>query len=198
MEPLQLISGAFDVYVAPVGEAFPDVDEAPAGNWFKLGTGGAKDYDEGGVKVKHGQKLSKIFTLGSTGPRKVLREQETQVISFTLLDSSPEQYAKVLNNAAVTAVAAASGTPGYKKTPMRRGATVSEFAVLVKGAVSTEGDGFSSQYQVPRAYMAAEPEPVYEKGKIAGLAVELEALEDTNAAAGEEFGHLVVQSADAL
>jgi hypothetical protein len=197
MEPLELISGPFDVYVAPVGTAFPDVDEAPAGGWFKLGSGGAKDYDESGVKVKHGQKLSKIFTLGSTGPRKVLREQETQMVSFTLLDLSPEQYAKVLNDAAVTAVAAAAGTPGYKKMALRRGTSVSEFAVLVKGAVSTEGDGFSSQYQVPRAYMASEPEPVFEKGKIAGLAVELEALEDPNAADGDEFGHLIVQDADA-
>jgi hypothetical protein len=198
MEPLELISGPFDVYVGPVGEAFPDVDTTPAGNWFKLGTGGAADYDEGGVKIKHGQKLSKVFTLGSTGPRKVLREQETMVVSFTLLDLSPEQYAKALNDAAVTSVAAASGTPGYKKTAMHRGSSVSEFAVLVKGAVSSEGAGFSSQYQIPRAYMAAEPEPVFEKGKVAGLAVELEALEDTTAASGEEFGHLIVQDADAL
>jgi hypothetical protein len=139
MEPLELISGPFDVYVAPVGEAFPDVDTTPAGNWFKLGTNGAKNYDEGGVKVKHGQKLSKVFTLGSTGPRKVLREQETMVVSFTLLDLSPEQYAKVLNDAAVSSVAAAAGTPGYKKTALRRGSSVSEFAVLVKGAVSSEG-----------------------------------------------------------
>ena len=78
-----------------------------------------------------------------------------------------------------------------------RGLTVTENALLLRGNMSPEGAGFAMQYQVPRVYEDGKPAPVFKKGKPAELALSFVALEDEDASAGEEFGTLVVQTADA-
>jgi hypothetical protein len=195
---LEIIAAPFDVYLAPYGTAMPAINAAPAGNWFKLGSAGSKNYDESGVKVMHDQKIDLVHTLGRTGAAKALRSQEGTKIVFTLLDLTLEQYRKVLNDVAVSVVNAASGVPGSKRIPIRRGLSVAEYALLVKGAVSPEGSGWSMQYELPRGYVDGSPDVVFVKNKAAGLQFTIAALEDYNAVDGEEFGVLRVQSADAL
>lgn len=198
MQPYEIIMAPFEVFTAPVGEAFPDVDETPTGNWELFGTNGIKNYSEDGVTVTHEQTLEPHRTVGSTGPVKVKRTEESLLIDFVLEDLSLEQYAKVLNNVVVTDTAAGSGTPGHRDITLRQGPAVAEFAVLVRGP-SPYADGMIAQYQVPRAYQAANPTPVFSKGEAAGLAVQLAALEDMNAATDEErFGKLVAQDAAAI
>lgn len=198
MQPYEIIMAPFEVWTAPVGEAFPDVDETPAGNWELLGTNGIKNYSEDGVTVTHEQTLEPHRTLGTTGPVKVKRTEEQLLIEFVLEDLSLEQYAKVLNNVVVTDTPAASGTPGHRDITLRQGGEVAEFAVLVRGP-SPYADNMASQYQVPRAYQTANPAPVFSKGEAAGLAVQLAALEDMNASSDEErFGKLVAQDAAAI
>lgn len=194
---LEIIAAPFTVWLAPVGEAFPYVHAQPAGNWVKLGTSGDKHYTEEGVKVAHEQEIEQVHTLGRTGPVKALRVKEGLKISLSLLDLSVEQYRRALNDVAITEVDAAAGIPGSRNIPLRRGLTVAEYAVLVKADVSSEGDGFASQYQVHRAFMDGSPELVFRKNEPAVLLLALVALEDEDAADGEEFGKLVVQDADA-
>lgn len=198
MQPYEIIMSPYEVYLAPEGEAFPDVDEAPAGNWALLGTNGKFNYSEDGVTVSHEQTTSPHRTLGSTGPVKATRTEENLLVSLILEDLTAEEYAKILNNVSVTSTAAGVGTPGTKDITLRQGRDVSTFALLVKG-ISPYGDTWSAQYQVPRCFQNGNPAPVFNKGDAASLEVEFMALEDVNASTeAERFGKYVAQDADAL
>ena len=185
--PMEIVAAPLTVYVAAVGTAFPNVDTAPSGSWTKLGTSGDKNYEEDGVTVTHEQSIETFTPAGGTAPRKAWRTEEGLLIGFTLVDLSPEQYAKVLNDTAVSTIA---GPPARKEFNLLRGITVARFAVLARG-LSTVNDALNAQYQVPIAFQNAEPEPVYKKGEPAGLAVEFMALEHDT----EGFGKLVIQTA---
>lgn len=198
-KPFQIIAAPFEIYLAPVGESFPDVDEAPSGNWVLVGTSGTQDMAEDGVVVVHDQNIEKVRSYGGTGPRKAFRTTEDLMVRFTLMDISIAEYVKALNFNTVTSVAAGSGTPGYDHANLYRGLDVEVRALLVKGAVSPLGAGWSMQYEVPYVFENGSPEPAYVKGQAAGLAFEFSALEDPDAASvAERFGRLVQQDADAL
>jgi len=196
MQPYEIIAGPINAWVAPVGEAVPEVDTEPAGNWTKLGTSGSENITEDGVTVTHSQEISKFFGLGATGPKKAWRTQEGLAISFTLADLTMEMYAKILNDNTVTQVAAGTGTPGHKDVNLAQGREVAVFALLCRG-VSPYGDAFNMQYEVPKVHQATNPAPVYVKGEAAGLAISFEALWDDTQSDGEEFGKIVAQDAAA-
>ena len=197
-EPYEIIMAPYEVWLAPVSTAFPDLDEAPAAAWAKLGTNGADDMEEEGVTVTHSQTISEKRTLGSTGPAKVKRTEESLTISLTLLDLTLEQYAKALNGVTVSDVAAGAGTPGYRKITLRQGPDVTLYALLCKG-LSPYGDSYAAQYQVPICYQSDNPAPVYNKGDAAALKLTFTAIEDPNAAtAAERFGILRSQDAAAV
>lgn len=195
MQPYEIIISPADVYLAPAGTAFPDVDTPPTGAWRLLGTAGKKNYSEDGITVTHEQSLEPHRTAGSTGPVKVSRTEENLTIEGVLEDLSLEEYAKVLNGVTVADVAAATGTPGYRSIPLRQGIEVAEFACLVRFP-SPYGDGFAAQYQIPRVYQDENPAPGFSKSGAAGLAFRFAALEDPDATVDEErFGKLVAQDA---
>lgn len=192
-QPFEIIVAPFDVYVAPAGEAAPDLADAPAGNWALLGTNGKRNYSEDGVTVRHNQSLTEIRVAGTTGPVKAVRTEEGLVISLTLFDLTPAQYAKALNDATVSNTGAGVGTAGKNEFNLLQGTAVNELALLVRGDVSPEGDNFKSQYWIPRAVQSGSPEPVFQKGEPAGLALEFMAIEDAN----DGFGTFEAQDAAA-
>ena len=197
MQPYEIIVSPFQIYLAPVGEAFSLLDDVPAGNWRLLGTSGKKNYAEDGVTVTHEQTINQIRTLGTTGPIKVARPEENMTIELILMDCSLEHYATLLNDVAVGDIAAGVGTPGYREMTLRQGPDVTTFALICKG-VSPYADGWYMQYQVPIVYQGSNPAPVYSKGAAAGLACNFMALEDPNAGTdAERFGKLVAQDAEA-
>lgn len=198
MEPLEIIMAPFEVYVAPVGTAFPTVDAAPGAGWTLLGKGGKDNMDESGVTVTHSQTLNPKRTLGSTGNIKVVRSAEELTIGFTLFDLTAEMYANALNGATVTTVAPGTGTIGTKEINLRQGRDVSLFALIARGP-SPELDGANGQYQVPKVYQSDNPKPVFKKDDAAGLLFTFTALEDlTQATEAERFGQLIYQHAAAL
>lgn len=189
--PFEIVCAPYTVYVAPVGTAFPAVDLAtPATPWKLSGTSGSKNYTDAGVTVTHGQTISEFTPAGSTTPRKTWRTAETLLIAYTLADVSPDQYATVLNDAAVTTVAPATGTAGDKHFELMRGVQVNTHALLVRG-ISSVDDSLNAQYEVPCAYESGNPAPTYSKANPAELAVEWHALELTPGV----FGTLRVQTA---
>lgn len=187
MTPYEVVAGPYTVYVAPVGTAFPAVNAAPGGTWFELGTSGTKNYDEAGVVVTHGQTLNPWRSAGGTAARKVFRSAEDMMIEFTLVDLTPEQYAKVLNDATVTTQA---GPPAVKRFPLLQGLTVKAFAFIARGT-SPAGDSLVAQYQVTSVYQAASPKPTFKKDSPAGLDCQFAALDDGSATPWE----LVIQTA---
>jgi len=193
MEPYEIIGAPYTLWLAPVGEAFPLIDAAPAGNWIKVGTNGDRNYSDDGVTVAHSQSLEKARPVGSTGPVKAWRTEEDLMIRLSLWDMTLEQYAKALNDVEITTTAAGSGTAGFKAMGLSQGQEVTAYALLVRG-ISAYGDGYTGQYEVPRCYQSGNPEPVLTKGKPAALDLEFTALEDLNASSdAERFGRLVMQ-----
>ncbi len=197
--PYEIIVAPFEIYVAPNGEAFPDVDEAPAGNWVKLGTSGVESMESAGVTVQHNGTVDFHRPYGTTAPVKATRSSEDLIISFTLWDLLAAEYARVLNHNPVSATAAGSGTPGYDTVNIYQGLNVTNKAWLVKSIdASPEGDTWNMQYEIPKAVVMGSPSVAYSKSVPAGLAFQIQALFDTAEAAGEALGRLIIQDATAL
>jgi len=196
MEPYEIIMSPYEVWLAPVGESYPAINETPSGNWVKLGTNGNKNYGEDGITVTHTQALNQKRVYGATGAVKVNRSSEDLQIALTLFDLTLEEYAKILNGVSVTDEAAGSGTAGYRSITLRQGFDVKTYALLCRGA-SPYGDDWNMQYQVPRVYQSENPAPVFSKTDGAGLNLVFMALEDADASTdAERFGLLVAQDAD--
>ncbi len=179
-----------EIWLAPVGTAFPEVDVSPASPWAKLGSSGKNDYSEDGVTITHEQTIDQHFGLGGTGPQKATRSQEQLTIEGVLLDFTLDEFAKILNGATVTAGSTVGGTT-TEEINLHQGTTVKEFALLCR-TVSPKNASKVRQYQIPRVYQSAEPAPVYSKSAVAGVAFKFTALEDLNAATeAERFGQTV-------
>lgn len=190
MEPYEIVAAPLTVWVAPVGTEFPDVNELPGVAWFKIGTSGDKNYADEGVTVTHEQTLGVFRGAGSTVPRKTWRTEEDLGFGFTLVDVSAAQYAKILNDAAITTTPASVGVAGTDRFELVQGIEVGQVALLARG-VSPEDELFVAQYQVPRSYEASPSRAVqYGKGAPAGLACSFRTLES------EDPTELVIQIAE--
>jgi hypothetical protein len=197
MEPYEIICSPFEVYLAPVGTTFPDVDAAPSATWKRLGANGNKNHADG-VKVAHGQTLAMHTPEGCTAPVKATRTAESLIVSLTLWDLTAAMVSHALNELSVTDTNAASGTPGYQTVNLRQGITVQDMALLVRG-VSPYDESMNMQYEVPRVVQSGNPEPVFTKANPAALALAFSALEDPAAATdGERLGRLREMDAIAL
>lgn len=195
--PHHIIAAPYTIYLAPVGTIFPRIDEPEASfdpDWFKLGAAGAKDYDEAGVTVSHDQSLEYFRGADSTVPRKAFRTEEDLLIGLTLADLSPEQYAKILNDAAVRTVVAAAGVAGEQSFNLYQGPQAAFFALLARG-MSTVDNDLVAQYEVESCIQDGTPAPVYTKGTPALLEAQFRAMDAT----GEgNMGTLRTQTARAL
>jgi len=189
MEPFEIIMSPFEVYVAPVGTAFPEPEAAIAATWKLLGKNGIRNQSEDGVTISHEQTTQEHRTNGSTGPVKVVRPEESLTIGLTIEDLTIEMYSQVIGNA-MTEQTVGVGVAGIRSVDLHRGATVQTLALLVRGA-SPYLDGQNMQYEVPRCFQAASPKPKFSKKDAAGLELLYTALEDGNAASdAARFGRL--------
>lgn len=194
--PYEIIAAPFTVWYAPVGTAFPDIEQAPLAPWAKIGSSGDLNYMDDGVTISHAQTMEKFRALGDAGSRKVFRTEEDLMVALVLADLTLEQYAHALNSNTITTVPAATNA-GYKKIGLSRGFSVATVALLVRGP-SPYGANWSMQFEVPRAAQSGNPEVVMRKDTPAGLALEWTALVDPNAASEfERFGRIIAQTADA-
>lgn len=196
--PFEVVAGPLELWLAPVGTAFPALNAAPGVGWVKIGSNGNLNYDEDGVTVTHTQKLDKYTPAGSTIATKVFRTEEEFMIGVKLDDITLEQYLYALNKAIVTTVAAGSGTIGTKKMPIAQGPDVTLYALLARGMVSPYGDLMPGQYEVPRVYQSENPKPVFKKGKPAQLALEFTGLANLSAPATERLGFINHQHQPAI
>jgi len=193
MTPYEILVTPFTVWLAPVGTAFPVVTAEPSSPWFKLGTNGNRNYEEGGVTVAHSRSFNKIRTAGATGPIKASLTEEDVMVRLTLLDMTLEQYTYALNNNTVTTTAAGSGTAGTKKIGLSEGVNATrEFALLARG-ISAYDEAMVAQYELGRVFSSGNAEPVFRKGEPAALALEFTALELASATAEERLGRFIEQ-----
>lgn len=187
VEPYEIIVGVGRVYVAAVGTAFPDTDETPGASWTDLGS-----TDDDGVTVNHVREREVHFKGSSTLPQKATLTESREEITFNLCEITPERYAKALDNATVTTVAAGSGTPGTRYFRIEPADV--QFAMLIRGP-SPLGD-YYAQYEYARVSPMEGAEVQYQKGEKAVLPCSFQAFEDTNNAG--RFGTYRAMSAVAL
>lgn len=167
VQPYQIIAGAADVYVAPVGSTFPAIAATPGTEWRYLG------HTDGGITVRHAQTVVPLRTDQVTAPVKAVRSEEDLEIEFSLAEVTPENYALALNQA--TAGPTTSGSDKLVNL-YRGGFGVETVAMLVRGEhLSPEGD-FNLQYEVPSVYQSETPEVAYTKDAKALLACNFMAL----------------------
>ena len=187
--PFELIVGPFEVFTGPVNEARTDLNDAPAGNWVLLGTNGDQNYDEARIVFDPIQTIEEWFSLGSPAPQQAFRTQERFTVSFSLADLTAEHLAKVFNDASVTDTAPGSGTAGVRDFDLLRGATVTEYALLIRAGVSPYIASAKMQFWLPRCYVESMGALTAEKGTPMMTEVTFAALEH----AANGFGKYEVQ-----
>jgi hypothetical protein len=187
--PFELIVGPVELYTGPVNETRTDLEDAPAGNWVLLGTNGDQNYGEDGVAFEPEQTIEEWFSLGSTAPQQAFRTQERLTVTLTLFDLTAEHLAKVWNDVTVTDTAPGSGTAGVRDFNMLRGATVSEYGLLLRWPVSPYITDAKMQVWIPRAYVESMGALTSEKGVPVGTEIVFSALEH----ATNGFGKYEVQ-----
>lgn len=196
----EIIAAPFTVWIAPVGSAFPTLDEEPGEAWSLLGTNGDRNYASGGVTVSHQRQIVQPPPpAGETAATVAMTESESLRVQLQLLDITLEQYAVVMGGNAVATTPAAPGASGYKVLGLAlpTGA-LPPFAVLARGP-SPYAEGMIAQYELPHCCEAGSPRLVFTKGQPVGLSVDLLALSDPAATSEPmRFGRLVAQYAEAL
>ncbi len=187
---LEILFSPYDVYWAPVGEAFPAIEDAPAGNWLVLGVSVAERTNEDGVMVTMEQDFEEFRAAGTSAPIEASRVSESLIVSLTLHDLRPEMLRLVLNNNTISNTAAGGGAAGFDEIDLERGpGKPQDIALLVRGD-STQFATGNAQYQIPRCYASSSPEIVHTKGEAAGIEMEFRAL---RADATPFLGRLVSQ-----
>lgn len=188
--PHEIVAGPLELWAAPHGTAFPAITVTPSGDWLRVGTSGAKNYDEEGVTVADSQTIESFTPAGGIHARKAWRTEEGMAFKANVVDFSPEQFALVRDRAAITTVAAGSETPGTKSMQLARDTDVELYAILARGK-SPVNNALNAQFQVSSCYQGGEPELAFKKGTPVGTSIEFVAIE----AVANEWVELVVQTA---
>lgn len=190
VEPYNVVVGPAEVFLAGVGESFPDTDEAPAGNWASLGD------TEGGVVITFTQTANPIRSDQATGPLKFVRSEEDCSIMTPLAEMTAENLGLILNKIVATDVAPSTGVPGSRVLKLWRGIVVQHHAMLIR-IPSSYGD-YYAQYEFPVVAMTGSPSTTHVKDDKTVLEAEWMAVEDRSGAEDERFGRFRSQDAPAL
>jgi hypothetical protein len=174
----EVIGNPYEIWVAPVGTAFPDVDEVPDDIdplWAQFGVNGIDNQGDGGVTVTiGGGNVNKFTPAGRVLPVKGWRTEQNLMVAFSVVDTTVENLARILDDAAVTTTAPAAGVPGKKSVSLELPIELEYVALLARG-LSPYDDGSGemiAQYLFTRVSQEGDIAPVYQKGTPAELACE--------------------------
>lgn len=145
-----------DVYYAPVGETFPDVDTTPAGNWEILAL--ATEITEDGITAGGNVDPALMFALGSVAPVKAGINRRQFQLEFETMDLSVANVALAFGgdpDDIVTDVAG-GGSPGTSSIDLPASPVPQVWAFLVRWNQSPAGDGFNSQLQIKNGVQVGE------------------------------------------
>ncbi len=160
MPELEIVNGPLSVYWGPVGEVFPAVNAAPAGNWLLIGTSGAHNYAEDGVIVATEKNLEYFRALASGYPRKAFITETDVMVTINLADMTLAQLRLALNQNTVT-----TASP-IEHIQLDVGLDVNEIALLVRGTSKSPSlIGGNLQYELPRVVEENSQEYTFVKGE---------------------------------
>jgi len=194
--PYEILVGAGEVWYAPVGETYPLIDAAPAGNWALLGE------TDGGVQLIFREATTNHRTDHVTGPIKVTRQEEEVVVQASIAEATLEAIGAILGQTVVT-TAPGGGAAGIREVPLKRSVLMNELAFLFRGDSPYEPESgvgtapYPAQYELPRGYLGGEIGSSFTKDGKTLYPYEFIVLEDFDqATAAEQFGRLVAQDLD--
>lgn len=176
--PREIIYGPAEVYAAPVGEAFPAVNAAPAGNWALIGTEGSKNYDEAGVIIRSPVAMAAFRSLGSTLKRKVSITERDFAVEFTAVDINPEEmaYALGVDPDDITDTPAGGGAAGHQAIEIPSSPIPFQQAILVRCTQSPFGEAMNHQWEIFAANQVGSGEGTYSKSTPFGMRHQWEAV----------------------
>jgi len=186
---LEIINGPLALWWAPVGEAFPDIDAAPAGNWVVIGTSGADNYTEDGVALAFDKSFEVFRGLGNTYPLKSFITETDAFVRVAVADMSLAQVRLAFNQNAITVDA---GPPSIEHISLDVGTELNEMALLVRGtSKSPQLAGGNLQFELNRVVETGSHEMTFVKGDAAAVDMEFRILLDDAGA----VGRIVVEEA---
>ena len=190
-DPREIVVGPLTIWLAASVEAEDAVNVTPSGNWNKVGTSGDENYTEDGVTITHSQTVRETRAVGTTGPVKANRQEESLLIALALMDMNLAQLTRLLNNTTKST----DTSPNIDYIGMRRGPDVTTLSLIAKGTGLSPSGAFPIQLYVPKVYQSGDFSPVFSKGDDVAYAAVFSALEYQSAATAEErFGRWVVQT----
>ncbi|MBX3056929.1 MAG: hypothetical protein KF770_10695 [Anaerolineae bacterium] len=192
--PYARLVGTWQFWLAPVGEAKPSLDAAPAGNWVALG------HTEGEQMYRITGRLTALRDNHSTGPRKHIRPEEGCNVQARLVHLTLEDRAKVRSMATSDVSTTTSGALNVKRLPNKRGYIPTRYALLARGGALEPSNSMSpygawpAQLWIPQGVFDGEPEEAYAADGSPAIQFQFVAEVDSTQSAGNEFGYLEVQS----
>lgn len=186
--PYEVLTGPYQVYLAPFGEAFPAVGATPAGNWELIG------YTKEEQLLTIDGDLELIYSNEHQGPIKAVRPEETPVFTFTMQSMTQEDLARVLND--VSKLVVAVGPPATQKMPLQRGYIPPLYALMLLGASQSPYGDLPGFFAFPKVVIGGSPELNFQKDEETAIEVEVTVIADiTQADPDDELGWWIVQTA---
>lgn len=175
MSPFGQLVGPVKVYIAPYGTAEPAINATPSGSWIEMGA------TDGEQSIEYAQEIERYSDNDHTSHVKVERSEEEVIVGFTLVNMTQEHFARVLHDVSKV-MTTTSGGVNVKRMPFKRGASVTEYALLLKGQSDSPYGDFPGQNYIPRCFSDSAPTPTRGKGQRAELECSFVGLEDDNQA----------------
>lgn len=159
--PFEIVAGPIQAWIAPLGTAFPDVEEAPAVEWLLLGANGDKNIAESGMTIRNSAEVNLVHALGTSMAVKAFRGNEAKEVEFDLMDWRLETISYAMGGPAtaasnVTDTPAGAGTAGYRSLSLLHNFVIPTVAMLVRTGINPYGDDFNSQFEYPKVVIPGD------------------------------------------
>jgi hypothetical protein len=162
--PFEIQLGPADVYRAPLGESFPAVEDAPAGNWELIAD--AEHITEDGIVIRGNPDITLVRSLGTIAAVKAGMVARDFQLEFTVMDTRVEAQAVAYGadpDDAVTDTPAGGGAAGFRQVDVPIDPVPQGFALLLRWDQSGYGDGYKSQYQIYSAVQLGDGNGIFSK-----------------------------------
>jgi len=185
-----ILVGAVNVYVAPVGTAPPDEDDNPLvwTGWTNVG------YTDGGVELEYSPDYSDHFVDQETGPVKTTLTQESATLRAPMAEATLQNLNRVISASSFSQVVAASGVTGKDILKVGSG-TPAEVAVGFEGK---SPENFWRLFIGWRALVVGAVGQAYRKDEKLIFPAEYRLNVDSTKTAGERLFRMVDMTAAAL
>lgn len=184
--PYGQIVGVCKIYLAVASTAEPTVNTTPGAAWAEFGA------TDGEQTIELPGELTFFRDNDHQGPVKAVRPEEDVIVGFTLVNTTHEHLARVLST--ISNITTAAGPPAVSRLPLKRGATPTEYALLMKGDFDSPHGQYPGQTYIPRGVFNMSPTMTRAKDARREVECVFTALEDDTQSDANRMGWSTVQT----